>query len=90
MKVEIVHVAARTPHGFRWVWRREDGLAQSRRAFDFFYDCVADARASGYEVRLGNPRDSAPTSSPREVASRADSSAADQDWPIDSSVWQSR
>jgi hypothetical protein len=53
--VQIDYRPAATPQGYRWVWRSEDGTTESSREFDLFYDCMADARALGYDVRLGRP-----------------------------------
>jgi hypothetical protein len=47
---EIFHV----PHrgSFRWKWRHvgADGkVSESKQEYELFYECVAAARASGYE-----------------------------------------
>ena len=51
----ISSVSAPNPYGYVWRWKSEDGAATSLRAFPFFYDCLSDARARGYEVKLGPP-----------------------------------
>jgi hypothetical protein len=53
--VHIDYIPAATPQGYRWIWRSEHGAVESDRAFDLFYDCVADARKRGYDVQLGRP-----------------------------------
>ena len=44
-----VHVTGGT---FQWKWRCKDGKRKSDRAFEWFYDCVEDARSHGAEVDL--------------------------------------
>lgn len=52
IRVKIVDIPAPNAHGFRWRWRSDDGRVESQHAFDYYYDCVADAHASGHEVEL--------------------------------------
>ncbi|HYC43929.1 MAG TPA: hypothetical protein VED01_00460 [Burkholderiales bacterium] len=35
---------------YHWTWRAADGQQASRCHFRYFYDCVTDARASGFDV----------------------------------------
>ena len=44
-----VHVNGGT---FHWRWRDKDGKRKSDRAFEWFYDCVEDARSHGGDVDL--------------------------------------
>jgi hypothetical protein len=53
--VEIVHVPAPGGFGHKWLWRSEDRTTRSQRGFDLYYECVEDARAHGYEVKLRPP-----------------------------------
>jgi hypothetical protein len=45
--------------GFCWRWRSADGQADSMECFTYYYDCVADARANGYDVQHQKLRDEA-------------------------------
>ena len=54
-KARIVPIPAPNVQGYRWEWRSEDGERVSTRAFELFYDCLCDARSSGYEVQLAPP-----------------------------------
>jgi hypothetical protein len=65
--VQIHYVPAATAQGYRWIWRSEDGGVDSDRAFDLFYDCMADARARGYDVQLGRPPACLHTITPQEA-----------------------
>ena len=49
-------------HEFKWEWRSEHCDRRSRRKFDFFYDCMEDARSRGFRVILAQPTgESSPT-----------------------------
>ena len=37
---------------FQWKWRLKDGKRKSERAFEWFYECVEDARNNGCDVDL--------------------------------------
>ena len=42
-------VRAPTPAGFRWYWQSEGApMAVTSGPFDFYYDCLCDARRMGY------------------------------------------
>jgi hypothetical protein len=42
-------VDANTQTGFTWQWRNEDACAQTTSlVFNFYFDCVSDARLNGY------------------------------------------
>ena len=41
-------IAAKTPTGFTWQWQKVADPTLTSRHFDFYFDCVADARANGY------------------------------------------
>ena len=63
-------VRASTPSGFTWQWqkeRRDSGLVTSE-LFDFYFDCVSDARENGYYGPL--------PSGPKVPLSRAPARAA--------------
>ena len=47
----IVSVKAGAPNGFRWRWTSDDGT-KSTTSFEYYYECVADARDAGYDVPL--------------------------------------
>ena len=38
---------------YHWTWRAVEGERASRCHFRYFYDCVTDARANGFEVDIG-------------------------------------
>lgn len=46
---EIYPVAAPTGNGYLWEWASPGGEAHSANAFEMFFDCLQDARATGYE-----------------------------------------
>lgn len=49
-------------HGYVWRWKGSDGA--SSECFNFYFECMDDARRQGYEVRLAEPRgESAPSRS---------------------------
>ena len=42
-------VRARTPFGFTWQWQKQNGKTiVASVPFDFYFDCVSDARDNGY------------------------------------------
>jgi hypothetical protein len=51
MKIcEIFHVPHRGSHRWKWRYVGPDGrVSESSREYELFYECVAAARASGYE-----------------------------------------
>ena len=49
---EVFSVTAAGRNGFVWRWRSADGKQQSAGTFEYFHDCVADARTRGYDVPL--------------------------------------
>ncbi|HEV7391547.1 MAG: hypothetical protein JWN13_3100 [Betaproteobacteria bacterium] len=47
-------------NGYVWRWRGSDGI--SSECFNFYYECMDDARRKGYDVRLEHARgDTSPT-----------------------------
>jgi hypothetical protein len=40
---------------FNWEWRCEQSERRSSRTFDFFHDCMEDARLEGFRVVLEKP-----------------------------------
>ena len=69
-------VSARTATGLAWYWqsRRRDGSASRSIAFDYYYDCITDARKHGYRGALPRgpsaPLKRLPELTPREAALR--------------------
>src|SRR5688572_30765925 len=58
---KIYPIHAGDKHGFKWEWRSEGCERRSSRKFDFFYDCMEDARSHGFRVILPQPTgDTAP------------------------------
>ena len=42
-------VRARTPSGFKWQWQKKvSAAAVTSPPFDFYFDCVSNARDNGY------------------------------------------
>ena len=41
-----------TSHGYCWRWRSVDGKTDSTKHFAYYYDCLADANASGHSVEV--------------------------------------
>ncbi len=49
---EILPVKSGPPFGFKWFWRRTSGdgrIDESKAQFEYYYDCVLDAQAHGYQ-----------------------------------------
>jgi hypothetical protein len=51
MICHIYPVAARAGV-YQWKWRGADGKQKCSRTFDWFYDCVEDARSHGAAIDL--------------------------------------
>jgi hypothetical protein len=49
---KIVPVATPDASGFAWKWRASDGVTESTSIFVYYYECVEDARSTGYAVEL--------------------------------------
>ena len=45
-------IVAKTSNGFTWQWQKNENPTLTSRHFDFYFDCVADARANGYDGPL--------------------------------------
>ena len=46
---QIFAVIAKTPSGFKWQWRRLGGTSAATSVmFDFYFDCITNARTHGY------------------------------------------
>ena len=43
-----------------WRWRSIDGTADSNRSFQYYRDCVDDARTNGYRIEAVAQRQSTP------------------------------
>ena len=41
-----------TAHGYCWRWHSADGKTDSVGQFTYYHDCLADARANGYDIEL--------------------------------------
>ena len=53
MKVAILFsVPAKAHPGYRWRWRSVDGRVCSKKPFVYYYDCLTDALANGYEAQI--------------------------------------
>jgi hypothetical protein len=42
--------------GYCWTWRSVDGESIAQKRFPYYYDCLIDAQAKGYLVRLADAR----------------------------------
>jgi hypothetical protein len=51
-RCELYAIPTREEPGYRWRWRAIDGQARSKGSFQFFYECMEDARSSGHAVDL--------------------------------------
>jgi hypothetical protein len=51
-KAQVYSVRIAGDSSFAWKWRSADGARQSPGAFVYFFDCVTDAKKSGYAVDL--------------------------------------
>jgi hypothetical protein len=47
----IISIPTSGVNGFQWQWRSEDGK-QSGSSFEYYHECVENAREAGYEVHL--------------------------------------
>lgn len=53
---KFVAVTAKGAAGFAWQWQKvEEGRAvkESTKCFDYYYECVQDARTHGYDGTIG-------------------------------------
>jgi|SoiMethySBSTD1v2_1073268.scaffolds.fasta_scaffold128351_7 hypothetical protein len=48
----IFVVPSESAHTFGWKWRSSDGQEEAAGTFEYFYDCVEDARSHGLVVNL--------------------------------------
>ena len=46
----IFSIPAKTSPGYCWRWRSADGKTDSKGAFVYYHDCLADARVHGHAV----------------------------------------
>ena len=51
-KAALYSIPAPQSPGYVWEWRSSDGKTRSKGSFAYYHDCLADARAQGYEVEL--------------------------------------
>lgn len=49
---EIFATASKGANGYTWKWRTADGKTESKQTFNFYYECLEDARNNGYVVEL--------------------------------------
>jgi hypothetical protein len=47
----IFSIPTTTSIGYCWRWRSADGKTDSTGSFAYYYDCLENARASGYDVQ---------------------------------------
>lgn len=52
MKQAQVYCARVTGASFSWKWRSADGKHESANAFDYYHDCLEDARKNGYTAEF--------------------------------------
>lgn len=49
----IIPVKSGNETGYKWKWKRADRagavVERSQQAFDYYFDCVTDAKKHGYE-----------------------------------------
>ena len=56
MKTAVIYsIPSATANDYCWRWRSADSEAESQKQFAYYYDCVVDAQAKGYVVRLSDP-----------------------------------
>jgi len=51
-KAKLFSIPAGTPPGYAWKWHCEADKKGCKDAFMLYYDCLSDAKKSGYEVEL--------------------------------------
>jgi hypothetical protein len=51
-KAQVYSVSIAGEASFAWKWRSADGARHSPGAFVYFFDCVQDAKKSGYAVDM--------------------------------------
>lgn len=49
---EIYSVPSQNSSGYLWKWRSSDNKKGSADGFEYYHDCLSDARIQGYEVNL--------------------------------------
>jgi hypothetical protein len=53
MKAAVLFsVPTKAEPGYCWRWRSVDGRACSQKHFVYYYDCVTNALANGYEAQV--------------------------------------
>ena len=53
MKAAVLFsVPTKADPGYCWRWRSVDGQACSQKAFVYYYDCLENAWANGYEAQI--------------------------------------
>ena len=50
----VFSVPGAKPVGYAWKWRSADGKHESEATFQYFYECVEDARKAGYTIDLAS------------------------------------
>ena len=56
MKLGEIYCARATGAAFAWKWRSADGKQESKRAFDYYFECLEDARRHGYTAEFSNTK----------------------------------
>ena len=52
----LFSVPTRGGFGYRWQWRSADGTARSQKSFVYYYDCLTNAQAKGFEAQIDMAR----------------------------------
>lgn len=68
MKQAQVYCARVTGASFSWKWRSADGKHESENAFDYYHDCLEDARKHGYTAEFFAGKSTAAKSVPAKSA----------------------
>ena len=51
-KAEIYAVSNKSDSSYAWEWRCLNSKTKSEAAFQFYFECLENARQAGYEVEL--------------------------------------
>lgn len=52
MKPGQIFCARATGAAFAWKWRSADGKHESKKSFDYYFECLEDARRHGYTAEF--------------------------------------
>jgi len=67
MKPGEIFCTRATGPAFAWKWRSADGKHESKNAFNYYYECLEDARRHGYNAEFSNTK-TGPEIGPHERA----------------------